>query len=86
MKSKITKEMLNAVGNLLGSHEIAAKLVPVFEDNMDEFDEEDLSDKSQPVQNYLFFIWVMGFACGLDNAENVNEFLSSDNDHKGELQ
>lgn len=86
MKSEISEEVILAVGDMLGSDEIAVQLVPVFEENIMNFDDEGYHDMSSKLKNYMFFVWVMGFACGLDNAENVNEYLDSNNKPIGSLQ
>jgi hypothetical protein len=82
----IDEQVMLTVGEMVGSDEIAVQLVPVFEENMEDFDDEGYGDVSPSLKNYLFFVWFMGFACGLDNAENVSTFLSSEEIPKGSLQ
>lgn len=86
MKNEISEDVILAVGDMIGSDEIAVQLVPVFEENIMNFDENGYPEMSSKLKNYMFFVWVMGFACGLDNAEGVNEFLSIKKRPIGSLQ
>ena len=85
-KSKVTADMLDVVSDMLGSSDIAAQLVPVFEENMEEFDEENFTSMKDSMHNYLFFVWFMGFACGLENAEQIQLHNKLINVPTGSLQ
>jgi predicted house-cleaning noncanonical NTP pyrophosphatase (MazG superfamily) len=82
----IGESLVQKVAEMLGSREVADAIEESYHNSMINFLEEEYDEMSDEIYNLGFFIYYMGFATGLENAENVNKKLVSTLREKTKLQ
>ena len=69
-KIKLEKELLEAVETMFKSKKFVSALINSFSDNMNQF-EENLDQLNEGDIHYLFFVYAMGAASGIDISNDL---------------